>query len=108
MMMAGFAAVVGHNWSVLIKFKGGQGATAIAGVLFILLPWQMIYILVIAALVMLLSHKAGLSTVIALGTSPVMIWAQDGFSALVFFPVLLLCLMLLKKYQVARETSIAS
>jgi len=109
MMMAGFAAVVGHNWSVLIKFKGGQGATAIAGVLFVLLPWQMIYILVIAALVMLLSHKAGLSTIIALGTSPItnMIWTQNGFSALVFFPVLLLCLMLLKKYQVARETSIA-
>jgi glycerol-3-phosphate acyltransferase PlsY len=107
MMMAGFAAVVGHNWSVLIKFKGGQGATAIAGVLFVLLPWQMIYILVIAALVMLLSHKAGLSTIIALGTSPVMIWAQDGFSALVFFPVLLLCPMLLKKYQMTRETSIA-
>ena len=107
MMMAGFAAVVGHNWSVFIKFKGGQGATAIAGVLFVLLTWQIIYILVIAALVMLLSHKAGLSTIIALGTSPVMIWAQDGFSALVFFPVLLLSLMLLKKYQIARETSIA-
>jgi glycerol-3-phosphate acyltransferase PlsY len=30
MMMAGFAAVVGHNWSVMIKFKGGLGATAIA------------------------------------------------------------------------------
>jgi glycerol-3-phosphate acyltransferase PlsY len=107
MMMAGFATVVGHNWSLLIKFKGGQGATAIGGVLFILLPFQMIYILMIATVIMLFSHKSGLSTIIAVGTSPIMIWAQNGFSALVFFPILLLCLMLLKKYQIARETRIA-
>jgi glycerol-3-phosphate acyltransferase PlsY len=107
MMMAGFAAVVGHNWSVLIKFKGGQGATAIAGVLFVLLTWQMIYILAVAAVVMSFTHKSGLSTIIAVGTSPIMIWAQNGFSPLVFFPVLLLCLMLLKKYQIGHETSIA-
>jgi glycerol-3-phosphate acyltransferase PlsY len=107
MMMAGFAAVVGHNWSLLIRFKGGLGATAIAGVLFVLLSWQMLYILVIASLIFVISHKSGLSTVVGLGTSPIIIWAQNGFSALVFFPIMLLSLMRLKKYQVARETSIA-
>jgi glycerol-3-phosphate acyltransferase PlsY len=107
MMMAGFASVVGHNWSLLIKFKGGLGATAIAGVLFVLLSWQMFYVLLIAAVVMLFSHKSGLSTVVGVGTSPLIIWAENGFSALVFFPLLLLSLMLLKKYQVTRETSIA-
>jgi glycerol-3-phosphate acyltransferase PlsY len=106
MMIAGFAAVIGHNWSLLIKFKGGQGATAIGGVLFVLIPWTMVYILGIAALIMLLSHRSGLSSIIALVTSPIIIWAQNGFSALVFFPILLLCLMLLKKYHIARETRI--
>lgn len=107
MMMAGFAAVVGHNWSLLIKFKGGLGATAIAGVLIVLLSWQMIWVISIAAVVMLFSHKSGLSTIIGLGASPIIIWVDDGFSALVFYPILLLCLMLLKKHQVYRETSIA-
>jgi acyl phosphate:glycerol-3-phosphate acyltransferase len=107
MMMAGFASVVGHNWSLLIKFKGGLGATAIAGVLFALLTWQMLWVILVALVVMLLSHKSGLSTVIGVGTSPIIILAQDGLSALVFFPLLLLSLMLIKKYQVARETSTA-
>ena len=107
MMLAGFASVLGHNWSILLRFKGGLGATAIAGVLFVLLAWQMVYVLMIAALVMLLSHKSGLSTVFGIVSSPLIIWAQNGFSALVFFPILLLSLMLLKKYQVTRETSIA-
>jgi acyl phosphate:glycerol-3-phosphate acyltransferase len=107
MMMAGFAAVVGHNWSVLIKFKGGLGATAIGGVLCVLLGWQMLYIISIAALVMLFSHKSGLSTFVGVGASPIIIGIQNGFTALAFFPLLLLSLMLLKKYQVSRETSIA-
>ncbi len=107
MMMAGFASVLGHNWSLLIGFKGGLGATAIAGVLFVLLAWQMLYVLLIAAIVMLFSHRSGLSTVVGIGSSPFIIWAQDDFSALVFFPIMLLSLMLLKKYQVTREPSIA-
>jgi len=107
MMMAGFASVLGHNWSLLLKFKGGLGATAIAGVLFVLLAWQMVYVLLIAAIVMLFSHKSGLSTVVGIGSSPLIIWAQNGFSALVFYPILLLSLMLLKKYQVTHEPSIA-
>lgn len=28
-LVAGFATVVGHNWSVFLRFKGGLGATAI-------------------------------------------------------------------------------
>jgi acyl phosphate:glycerol-3-phosphate acyltransferase len=107
MMLAGFASVAGHNWSLLIKFKGGLGATAIAGVLFVLMAWQMFYVLLIAAVVLLFSHKSGLATVVGVGTSPILILAENGFSALVFFPLLLLSLMLLKKYQVTRETSIA-
>ena len=107
MMMAGFASVLGHNWSLLLKFKGGLGATAIAGVLCVVLSWQIFYVLSIAALVMVFSHRSGLSTVVGLGASPLILWIQNGFSALTFYPILLLSLMLLKRYQVTRETSIA-
>ena len=31
--VAGFAAVIGHNWPIFIKFKGGKGAATIMGVL---------------------------------------------------------------------------
>jgi glycerol-3-phosphate acyltransferase PlsY len=32
-LAAGFAAVAGHQWSIFLRFQGGLGATAIAGVL---------------------------------------------------------------------------
>lgn len=36
--IAGFAAVVGHNWSVFLKFGGGKGGAASIGVLWGLIP----------------------------------------------------------------------
>src|SRR4030042_2340697 len=50
-LIAGFAAVVGHNWSVFLKFKGGLGATRIWGVLVCLVWWQF---LAVAAAVFIL------------------------------------------------------
>lgn len=35
---AGFAAIVGHNWPVFLKFKGGKGAATVIGVLLAFTP----------------------------------------------------------------------
>lgn len=37
-VMAGLAAVAGHNWPIFAKFKGGRGATAYFGTLFAIFP----------------------------------------------------------------------
>ncbi|MCL4466458.1 MAG: glycerol-3-phosphate 1-O-acyltransferase PlsY [Chloroflexi bacterium] len=36
--LCGLATVVGHNWSVFLRFTGGKGVTSSVGVLFALLP----------------------------------------------------------------------
>jgi glycerol-3-phosphate acyltransferase PlsY len=36
--VAGFAAVVGHNWPVFLQFRGGKGAATVMGVLLPLAP----------------------------------------------------------------------
>jgi glycerol-3-phosphate acyltransferase PlsY len=51
MMLAGLAAVCGHNWSVWLKFKGGLGAAAIAGVLITIAPLEFFYALLAAGVV---------------------------------------------------------
>jgi len=40
MIASGVAAIVGHNWSVFLRFSGGKGAAATFGDLFYLLPVQ--------------------------------------------------------------------
>jgi len=37
-IIAGTAAVAGHNWSVFLKFKGGKGVAATAGVVLVAFP----------------------------------------------------------------------
>ena len=52
-VVAGLAAVAGHNWPVFAKFKGGRGVTAYFGTLFAIYPPAGIFgaqVLAIAAL----------------------------------------------------------
>ena len=46
--LAGFTAIVGHNWSVFIRFTGGRGVATSAGGLGAMSPWT---ILIVAPIV---------------------------------------------------------
>ena len=48
---AGFAAIVGHNWSLFIRFTGGRGVSTSTGALGAMAPWAL---LVMAPVVVLL------------------------------------------------------
>lgn len=37
--VAGILVIVGHNWPVFMKFKGGKGVATTIGMLFVVLPW---------------------------------------------------------------------
>jgi glycerol-3-phosphate acyltransferase PlsY len=44
-IVAGFCAVLGHNYPVWLGFKGGKGIATSAGVLTALVPWSLLTIL---------------------------------------------------------------
>lgn len=46
--LAGFAAIVGHNWSVFIRFTGGRGVATSAGALGAMSPWTILVLAPIA------------------------------------------------------------
>ncbi len=39
---AGFAAIIGHNWSVYIRFTGGRGVSTSTGALGAMAPWALL------------------------------------------------------------------
>lgn len=43
--LAGLAVIIGHTWSVYIKFSGGKGVATGAGVLIAMLGWKVVVIL---------------------------------------------------------------
>jgi acyl phosphate:glycerol-3-phosphate acyltransferase len=103
MMLSGIVTVAGHNWSIWLKFKGGLGATAIAGVLFVLVPLQFSYALLVAAVVLFFTHRPGLSTAVGIMATSGFVLIQKGAGILALYPFLLFTLMLLKRFQAFRE-----
>ncbi|MBM4446366.1 MAG: glycerol-3-phosphate acyltransferase [Chloroflexi bacterium] len=105
-MIAGFAAVVGHNWSVFLKFKGGLGATTIYGVLVCLVWWHFLIVAAIAFTLFLIIRKSGLSTAILIITLSIVLLVQSLFQnaplILAIYPLILILLMVLKRFQISR------
>jgi len=44
-MLIGFAAVLGHNWPLYLKFHGGRGYSPFLGELLVLFPWGVAIVL---------------------------------------------------------------
>jgi len=63
-VVAGLAVVVGHNWPIFAKFKGGRGVTAYFGTLFAIYPPVGIFGAQIVALAALLSRHMSLGSVL--------------------------------------------
>ncbi len=105
-MIAGFAAVVGHNWSVFLKFKGGLGATTIWGVLVCLIWWQFLAVAAAAFILFLIIRKSGLSTAVLIIGLSIVLLVQNLFQnaplILAIYPLVLILLMVLKRFQISR------
>jgi glycerol-3-phosphate acyltransferase PlsY len=103
-MLSGLAAMAGHNWSLFLRFKGGQGATAMGGALAAVILWPLCYGLVVAALVILFTHRSGLATTIGVFTVFFVALLQNGAGVTAVYPLSLFSLMLIKRLQLSRST----
>ena len=84
--VAGFAAVVGHNWPVFLNFRGGKGAATIMGVLLAFMPVQFAIGLGIAILVIIPTSNIRLG-MIGLACIPLIAWLFDKPSAYIYYPL---------------------
>ena len=60
--LAGAAAVAGHNWSVMLGWRGGAGGATAAAALVALSPLAGVIVVPIAAVIIYISHFASLGT----------------------------------------------
>lgn len=62
----GLAAVIGHNWPVFLKFKGGKGVATTMGVMLAILPWWTLGACALFALVLFTSRYFSLASLVAI------------------------------------------
>lgn len=105
--IAGFAAVVGHNWPVFLHFRGGKGAATTLGVLLVLAPIELLISFVIVVTVVLVTSNATFGLTIGLPFLPLIIWLFGGADSLIFCS-LGLVLFLGLRYLPSARTALAS
>lgn len=66
--LAAVAVALGHDYSIFIRFQGGQGMAAILGGMLMLQPWVTLLGLAIAGVVLLVTSNWDLSWVLGLGS----------------------------------------
>lgn len=92
-LIAGFAAVVGHSWSVFRGFKGGRGGATAYGVLAALSPLAGVIVFAVMLLTMILTSNARLSLIAGFVAMPLLMWGFGlGIAVIVFALVLPLLL----------------
>ncbi len=87
--IAGFAAVVGHNWSVFLKFQGGMGAATTIGVFFALVPIPCAISFAVMVLVILPTSNIRLGIGVGYVFLPFIIWGFGGEPSLIIYSVAL-------------------
>lgn len=64
--VAGAAVIIGHDWPIFFKFKGGKGAATSIGVMMIVNPWVAIVCLLIAVLIAALTRYMSVGSLVAI------------------------------------------
>jgi glycerol-3-phosphate acyltransferase PlsY len=68
---AGVAALLGHNYTCWLRFKGGKGIATSAGVLAALVPWSLVIIMSVWIITVILTRYVSLASVFASAALPV-------------------------------------
>ena len=81
---AGLAAILGHNFTCWLKFRGGKGIATSAGVLAALVPGALIIIVAIWALVFAFTRYVSLASIAASFALPFATWITQRNLSLTF------------------------
>lgn len=87
-IVGGLAAVVGHNWPVWLRFRGGKGVATSAGMLVAIVPAETGCAFAVWLAVLLLSRYVSLASICAALALAAAVWLRHPAGAPVLIPVL--------------------
>jgi glycerol-3-phosphate acyltransferase PlsY len=102
LLLVGIFTVIGHNWSILLNFKGGLGSTVVFGVLAGLVLWEFLIGLVIGLLALLVTKKPTLSTIFFIISVLIALLISGMPIYLVVYPIVLSMVLIAKYIQKSR------
>lgn len=94
--LAGLAAVLGHNFSVFLRFRGGKGVATSLGVLFALTPLAALATVTIWLLTLSKTMYSSLSALVSFGLLPIFVYVIDPLPEKVVVSVILAVMIFLR------------
>ena len=88
-LVAGFAAIAGHNWTVFLKFRGGKGGATTLGVLLALMPVAAGISFAILLIISVITSNIRLAIAVFMACLPVIVWQMNGTIMLIVYTLLL-------------------
>jgi len=73
-IIAGICAILGHNYTCWLGFRGGKGIATSAGVLLALVPWALLIIFLVWVLLFATTRYVSLGSMAAAATLPFASW----------------------------------
>ena len=110
----GLAAIIGHNWSVFLRFSGGRGMLTTLGIALILpiinnsVPWEAVAGLTITAIGAFVLHSTPLGVGSGVLALPLVSWAVGEPLAMTLGFLAMFLIMVIKRLAVPRAAIAAS
>lgn len=97
-ILVGLSAILGHNWTVFLKFKGGKGVATSAGVVMGLIPKIFWLGFLVWIITFFITGFVSLGSIIAVVSIPIFTLAFGEPAEIVIF-MCLLCLIIVYKHR---------
>jgi glycerol-3-phosphate acyltransferase PlsY len=105
-LLTGAAAVIGHNWSVFIGFRGGRGESTTIGVLLTIIAQPMLVLAGPVLATLLIKRNVILSSCVLFIPLPLVCWWLGLPGVLVSYSIALPCLVGTTTFLRTRRTAI--
>jgi glycerol-3-phosphate acyltransferase PlsY len=96
-LLCGLASIIGHNWSIYLRFKGGKGIATSGGVIIAAYPWVVTLIVVgsflLAVLLTRIMSVGSMTAALAFPLSTAVVMAKDVSDAWYYWPYLAIALL---------------
>ncbi len=88
MILGGIAAIIGHNWSIFLRFSGGKGVATGLGVIAMLMPSVTVIVFVVWFGIVFFTKYVSLASIIAAALVPVIAYLCIGKMEYIMFSFL--------------------